>query len=153
MKMIFLLPLAGLCLTGCVTRSYTVATSPTPPPGPSVAEVQSMVQAQISETVIVNQIQNSSARYVLTTDQIIALKNMGASDVVLNAMINTASKTPVQSPTTVVQSDYVYPSVYVDPWPWFWWGWGPYYYGGYYHGGGYYGGGYHGGYHGGGYHH
>jgi hypothetical protein len=142
MKIIYLWPLAGLLLTGCVTRTYTVST----PPGPSLAEVQAMVQAHVSDTVIVSQIQNSSARYALTADQIIALKAAGVSDTVLNAIINTASKPPVQATTTVESGPYVYPYVYVDPWPWFWWGWGPYYYhGGYYRGGGYY--------HGGGYHH
>ena len=147
MKIKYLWPLAGLLLTGCVTRTYTVTA---PPPGPTLAEVQSMVQAHVSDAVIVSQIQNSSARYALTSDQIIALKNAGVSDTVLNAMINTASKPPVQA-TTVIQSGYVYPYVYTYPWPW--WGYGPYYYGGYYRGGYYYGGGYHGGgYHGGGYH-
>jgi hypothetical protein len=146
MKIKYLWPLAALLLTGCVTRTYTVNT---PPPGPSLAEVQSMAQAHVSDAVIVSQIQNSSARYVLTAGQIIALKHAGVGDTVLNAMINTASKPPVQAATTVDQSSYVYPYVYVDPWPWFWWGYGPYYYGGYYRGGYHYGGGYHGG----GYHH
>ena len=145
MKTRFLLPLAALLLTGCVTRTYTVAT---PPPGPSVAQVQSMVQAQVSDTVIVNQIQNSSSRYVLTADQIIALKNAGVSDVVVNALINSASKASPQTTTTTVEtSPYVYPSVYVDPWPGFWWGWCPGYYGGYYRGD------WHGGWHGGGHRH
>jgi hypothetical protein len=133
MKIKFLLPLAGLLLTGCVTRTYTVTT---PPSGPSIADVQAMVQAHVSDAVIVSQIQNSSTVYHLTANQIIALKNAGVGDSVLNAMINSASKAPVQTTTTVEQGPYVYPSVYVDPWPWFWWGWGPYYYhGGYYHGG------------------
>jgi len=115
-----------------------------PPPGPSLAEIQAMVQAQVSDQVIVNQIQNSPTRYALTADQIIALKTAGASDAVLNALINTAGKPPVQTTTTAGQSSYVYPAVYIDPWPWFWWG--PSYYGGYYRGGGYYHGGgrYHG---------
>ena len=143
MKLKCLVLLGCLGLAGCVTPTYTSAP---PPPGPSLAEVQSMVQAQVSDAVIVNQIQTSSTRYVLTTDQIIALKNAGASDAVLNALINSAGKAPVQTATTVVRTyPYVNPSVYIDPWPWFWWGWGPYYYGGYghgyYHGGGYYGGG------------
>ena len=145
MKIKLLLPLAGLLLAGCVTRTYTVTT---PPPGPSVAEVQSMVQAHVSDSVIVSQIQNSSTRYALSADQIIALKAAGASDAVLNALIASASKPTSQTTTTVERGPYVYPYVYVDPWPWGWWGWGPYYHGGYYHGG------YHGGYyHGGGHHH
>ena len=144
MKTKYLLPLAGLLLTGCVTRTYTVNT---PPPGPTLAEVQSMVQAHVGDSVIASQIQNSSTRYHLTVDQIITLKNAGASDTVLNALINSAGKAPVQAATTVEQDAFFYPPyLYVDPWPWFWWGWGPYYYGGYYHGG-FYGGGY---YHGGG---
>ena len=141
MKIIFLFPLVVFLLTGCVTRTDTVTA---PPPGPSLADIQAMVQAHVSDPVIVNQIQNSPTRYFLTAGQIIALKTAGASDAVLNALINTAGKPPVQTTTTVVQSSYVYPAVYIDPWPWIWWG--PYYYGGYYRGGGYYhgGGGYHG---------
>lgn len=149
MKILYLLPLACLLLTGCVTRTYTVNT---PPPGPSLDQVQAMVQAKVSDSVIVSQIQNSSTRYSLTADQIITLKQAGVSDTVLNALINTASKPPAQTTTTVEQSAAVYPNVYVNPWPYGWWGWGgPYYYGGYYRGG------YsHGGYRGGGgyyYHH
>jgi hypothetical protein len=130
-----LLPLAGfLLLTGCVTRVYTTAS---PPPGPSLDQVQSMVQAHVSDAVIVGQIQNSSTRYQLTADQIIALKRAGASDAVLNALISSASKPVVQPPTVVNPAPYpypyAYPSVYVNPW----WGYGPYYRG-YYRGGYYY---------------
>ena len=132
MRIKFLLPLAGLLLAGCATRTYTTVP---PPPGPSVADVQAMVQAHVSDSVIVNQIQNSSTRYTLTADQIIALKAAGASDNVLNALIASANKPPVQTTTVVEQNPYVGPYVYVDPWPWGWWGWGPYYHGGgYYHG-------------------
>jgi hypothetical protein len=132
-KILLLLPLAGFwLLTGCVTRVYTAAT---PPPGPSLAQVQSMVQAHVNDAVIVGQIQNSSTRYQLTADQIITLKKAGASDAVLNALINSASKPVVQPPTVVNQTPYpyAYPYVYVNPW-----GFGPYYYRGYYRGGYYY---------------
>ena len=144
MKMKLLLPLAGLLLamglglTGCVT--YAVVT---PPAGPTLAQVQSMTQAHVSDAVIVSQIQNSPTRYQLTADQIIALKKAGVSDAVLNALINTASK-PVPQPTTpVYQTGYAYPYYYPYGYvgPWGWWG-GPYYYGGYYRGGFYYHGGY-----------
>jgi hypothetical protein len=97
-----------------------------------------MLQAHVSDSVIVNQIQTSSSRYTLTADQIIELKNAGASDAVLNALITSVSKPPAQTTTTTVQQGpVVYPYVYVDPWPfWGWWGWGgPYYGGGYYRGG------------------
>jgi hypothetical protein len=134
MKIKYLWPLAGLLLTGCVTRTTTVSG---PPPGPSIAQVQSMVQAHVSDSVIVNQIQNSSTRYTLTADQIIALKNAGVSETVLNALITSVNKSPAPTTTTVVeQSPAVYPAVYVNPWPV--WGWGPgYYHGGYYRGYGY----------------
>jgi len=136
MKTKYLCPLVGLLFVGCVTRTTTVTA---PPHGPSVAEVQAMVQAHVSDSVIVNQIQLSSTRYTMTADQIIALKNAGASDAVLDAMITSVNKAPAQT-TIVEQSPAVYPAVYVDPWPfWGWWG-GPYYYG--YYGHGYYRGGY-----------
>ena len=149
MKIKFLLFLTGLAflLTGCVTESYTETT---PPPGPSLAQIQSMVQAHVSDSIIVSQIQNSSTRYSLTADEIIALKNAGVSDAILNALINTASKPVVRTTTRVSQGPYVYPYVYAGPSPWFWWGWGPFYYGGYDYDGGYYHGGYH---HRGGYYH
>jgi hypothetical protein len=135
-KLLLLLPLAGLLLvlTGCVTQTYTVV----PPPGPNLAQIQSMVQAHVADAYIISQIQNSSTRYNLTADQIITLKKAGASDAVLNALITSVNK-PVPQPTTVVTQPvyaypyypypYTYPYVYVNPWP------GPYYYGGYYRGG------------------
>ena len=136
MRIKFLLPLAGLLLVGCATRTYTTVAPP--PPGPSVADIQAMVQAHVSESVIVNQIQTSNTRYTLTVDQIIALKSAGAGDNVLNALIASANKPPVPTSTVVQESSYVGPAVYVDPYPW--WGWGPYYHG-YYRGGYYRGGG------------
>ena len=131
MKIKYLFFISALLLTGCVTRTVTV-TAP-PPPGPSVTDVQSMVQAHVSNAVIVSQIQTSRTRYHLTVDQIIALKTAGASDTVINALINSVDKPSAQSTTTVTRDAYVYPYVYVDPWPWFWWGWGPYYRGGWYY--------------------
>src|ERR1019366_2981241 len=146
MKIKYLWPLLGLLLTGCATTRTTTVSAP--PPGPSLAGVQSMVAAGVSDSVIVNQIQNSSTVYTLTADQIIALKNAGVSEAVLNALINSVSKIPVQTTAIAEEGPDVYPYVYVDPWPWpfwGWWGWGPYYHGGYYrgyhHGGGYHGGG------------
>jgi hypothetical protein len=138
MKTIYLLPLVGLLLAGCATHNHTAAT---PPAGPSLAEIQTMVKAHVSDSVIINQVQNSSTRYHLTADQIISLKAAGVSDGVLDALINSASKPQLETSTTVVREPYVYPYVYpygypyayVGPWPGFWWGWGPYYHGYYRH--------------------
>jgi|GEM_PF-6050097 len=128
MKIRYLLPLAGLLVAGCVTETHTVNV---PPPGPTLAEIQSMVQNHVGDTVIISQVQNSSTRYQLTAEQIIALKQAGASDALLNALISSANKPAAQSSSTTTT---VYPPPYVYPWPWWGWGWDPYYYGGYYHG-------------------
>jgi len=126
MKVTCLLSLACLLLAGCATHSHTTAA---PPAGPTLAEIQTMVQAHVSDSVIVSQIQNSTTRYHLTADQIISLKSAGVSEAVISALINTASKEPAQT-TTVVQGSYAYPYpyaypyAYVGPWPGFWWGWG-----------------------------
>ena len=133
--MICLLPLAGLLLVGCATQPHPTAA--TPPAGPTLAEIQTMVQSHVSDSVIISQIQNSNTRYHLTADQIISLKTAGVSEGVISALINTASKPPAQT-TTVVREPYAYPYpyygypypyAYVGPWPGFWWGWGwgPYY--------------------------
>jgi len=130
LKAICLLLLAGFLLTGCATQSHSVAK---PLAGPTLVEIQAMVTNHVSDATIISLIENSSTRYHLTVDQIISLKRAGVSDAVLNALINTASKAPAQTTTTVVTSPYpyvypyAYPSVYVDPWPVFWWGWGPHY--------------------------
>jgi hypothetical protein len=114
--------LFGLLLSGCATSKPN---APAPPPGPTLAEIQTMVDAHVSDSVIITKIQNSSSRYYLTADQIISLKNAGVSDAVINALIKTANKPEPRAEKTV----YVYP--YYGPGPW--WGWGPYYYGGPYY--------------------
>src|ERR1039458_620373 len=106
MKPRFLLPLACLCLAGCVTATHTVTR---PPPGPTLAEVQSMIEAHVGAQDIVNKMPNSSTRYTRTADQIIALKNAGARDAVLNALITSVNKAPVEITTTADYDPYVYP--------------------------------------------
>lgn len=92
-----------------------VAGCATTKPGPTLADVEKMVQAQVSDSVIINKIEHSDVRYNLTVEQIIALKKEGVSDAVINAMLKTNQR-PV----------YHQEIYYYDPWPW--WGWGPYYY-------------------------
>lgn len=84
------------------------STSPSPPPAPrpqnpapiqhadqgpstSVADVKALVTAGLSDEVILSHIRNSQAVYHLTTTEIIDLKNSGASEKVIDFMINTAS--------------------------------------------------------------
>lgn len=127
MKTICLLSLAGLLLTGCATHQPQATR---PPAGPTLAEIQSLVQAHVSDSVIIGQIQNSNTRYQLTADQIISLKAAGVSDGVLNALINSASRPPSPAPPAVSGAyvypyyPYGYPYPYAGPAPGFWWGWG-----------------------------
>ena len=145
-----------------------------------VPQVLQLVQAKVSDGIIVNYIQNSGTIYSLTAGEIIYLKQQGASDSVLNAMLNqrsrltgstepsttTASSADTRSQTYAPAVTYVQtapPStVYVipDTQTYQYYG-GPYYNYPYY--GGYYGwpavslsfgwgGGYRGGWHGGGWH-
>jgi hypothetical protein len=116
MKLAFIIPLTVLLMAGCATQKP----APTPP-GPTIAEIQAMVNAHVGDSVIITEIQNSNARYYLTAQQIIALKNAGVSDAVINAMLNTLKK-PVPP---AVEVQYVYPA-YSGYGPWG--GWGPYYY-------------------------
>jgi hypothetical protein len=52
------------------------------------AEVVKLSQAQISDDIIINYIQNSGTIYNLGPNEMVALKNQGVSDRVINAMIS-----------------------------------------------------------------
>ena len=60
----------------------------------TVADVQSLVKAGISDDLIISQIRNSRTVYYLTASDIIALKNAGVSEKVINFMINTPTQIP-----------------------------------------------------------
>jgi hypothetical protein len=57
-----------------------------------VPQVLQLVQAKISDSVIVNYIQSSSTIYSLSADEIVYLKQQGVSDNALNAMLNQRSR-------------------------------------------------------------
>jgi hypothetical protein len=57
-----------------------------------VPQVLQLEQAKVSDGIIVNYIQNSGTIYSLTAGEIIYLKQQGASDNVLNAMLNQRSR-------------------------------------------------------------
>ncbi len=57
----------------------------------SVADIKALAKAELSDEVILSQIRNSKAVYHLTAAEIIDLKNSGASEKVIDFMINTAS--------------------------------------------------------------
>ncbi|WP_218188395.1 hypothetical protein, partial [Desulfosarcina cetonica] len=58
----------------------------------TAADVQALVQAGISDDLIISQIRNSRTVYHLTTADIIALRNSGVSNRVIDYMINTPSR-------------------------------------------------------------
>ena len=59
-----------------------------------VADVEALAKAGIKDDLIISQIRNSRTVYHLTTADIIALKNAGVSDKVVDFMINTPSQIP-----------------------------------------------------------
>jgi hypothetical protein len=57
-----------------------------------VSPVLQLVQAKVSDGIIVNYIQNSGTIYGLNAGEIVYLKQQGTSDTVLNAMLNQRSR-------------------------------------------------------------
>lgn len=129
MKMIrYLLVLATVSLavlgSGCATSKAKMAQSQTHPL--SVADVESLANAGMSDSVIISQIKNSGTSYRLSAVDIIALHNAHVSDNVIEHMINTP---PEAAPNAVVAAAapapvavapaYYYPPAY--PYPWYWW--------------------------------
>ena len=113
--------LGTLFLSGCAPEpivSYRVVQ--TAPPGLETEEIVRMAKAGLTDATIVEQIKSHGVRVRPTPDQIIALKQEGLSDPVLQAM----SEAPVRSGQQVVKEIYGYPYYY------------PYYYP---YGGAYYG--------------
>ncbi|HEV2320015.1 MAG TPA: YXWGXW repeat-containing protein [Verrucomicrobiae bacterium] len=70
----------------------------------TVADVEALTHAKVSDDVIIAQIQNSHAVYHLSPQDIINLHSAGVSDKVVNFMITTVNSPP-PSPATVVTSD------------------------------------------------
>ncbi len=64
------------------------ASQPAPELSYGVPQVLQLVQAKVSDGIIVNYIQNSGTVYALQASEIVYLKQQGASDTVLNAMLN-----------------------------------------------------------------
>ncbi len=64
-----------------------VVSQPAPQLSYGVPQVLQLVQAKVSDGIIVNYVQNSGTIYSLTAGEIIYLKQQGASDNVLSAML------------------------------------------------------------------
>ena len=68
------------------------ASQPAPQLSYGVPQVVQLVQAKVSDGIIVNYIQNSGTIYALNAGEIVYLKQQGVSDTVLNAMLNQRSR-------------------------------------------------------------
>lgn len=97
----------------------------------SLADVEAMAKAGLSDQLIISQIQNSRTVYRLNTAEIIDLKNAGVSEKVIDYMINTpetvaATSAPLAQPVPQQVIVEPYPAYYWVPGGWFWWGgwWG-----------------------------
>jgi hypothetical protein len=65
---------------------------PAPQLSYGVPQVLQLVQAKVSDGIIINYIQNSGTIYGLNAGEIVYLKQQGTSDTVLNAMLNQRSR-------------------------------------------------------------
>ena len=85
--------------------STATAAQPAPQLSYGVPQVLQLVQAKVSDGIIVNYIQNSGTIYALNAGEIVYLKQQGASDNVLNAMLNQRSRlTGSTEPATTTAS-------------------------------------------------
>ena len=88
-----------------------VVSQPAPELSYGVPQVLQLVQAKVSDGVVVNYIQNSGTIYALKAEEIVYLKQQGMSDTVLNAMLNqrarlTASSQPATTTAPSATASY-----------------------------------------------
>jgi len=74
------------------TAQPAPASQPAPQLSYGVPQILQLVKANVSDSIIVNYIQNSGTIYSLKADEIVYLKQQGVSDAVLNAMLNQRSR-------------------------------------------------------------
>jgi hypothetical protein len=113
-----------LASTGCIYHRHPVEPMPNSPPLPR-DEAQRLAAAGVSEPVLIELIEKRGAE-PLSAEDIVALKNAGAGDAVIQKMI--ALKRDDPPPPVAVEDVYYYPTpVYVtyDYYPYYY---RPYYY-------------------------
>lgn len=123
-KLILVFTVFGLAVlnSGCATsRPGTAKVHPV-----SLADVQALAKAGMSDDVIISQISSSGTVYHLNAADIIALHNAGVSNRVIQYMITTG---PAVASTAAVTATvaapapapaYYYP-YYQPAYPWWWW--------------------------------
>jgi hypothetical protein len=114
-RSLFVLSAIGLAVltSGCAT-SKPAAAQRQPV---TVADVESLAKAGMSDDVIISQIKNSGTFYHLAAADIIALHAAGVSNTVIQYMITTTP--PPTASAQVPVAPACYPAYY--PYPCFWW--------------------------------
>jgi hypothetical protein len=106
--------------SGCATSKPVVAQVQVHPV--SVADVEALAKAGMTDDLIISQIASSGTAYHLSAADIINLHNSGVSNRVIQCMITTA---PAVAPTVVMAAPapapvYYYPN-YAPVYPWWYW--------------------------------
>ena len=84
----------------------------------TVADVKELARAGVSDELIISQIRNSRTVYYLSTAEIIALKDEGVSENLIDFMINTQTRTPsAQVVAGRTRTAYIPETIYVAPRP------------------------------------
>lgn len=96
------------------------ASQPAPELSYGVPQVLQLVQAKVSDDIIVNFIQNSGTIYALQANEIVYLKQQGMSDTVLNAMLNQRSRlasstAPAPAAAASASASYTPPAATAQP--------------------------------------
>ena len=87
------------------TAQPAATSQPAPQLSYGVPQVLQLVQAKVSDSIIVSYIQNSGTIYSLNAGEIVYLKQQGVSDAALNAMLNQRSRlTGSTEPSTTTDS-------------------------------------------------
>ena len=115
MKRFSVLCLLALC--GCVYESYGRRTAYPAAPPLAREEVEKMAAAGVSDPVMMELIEQRGAK-ALSADDIVALKNAGASDAVIGKMQATERK----EPEVVYVEGPAYYRSYYGPYWYPWWG-------------------------------
>ncbi len=84
-----------LCLVGAIVVSAQSSVT--------VAEVISLAEAKIPDSIIINKIRAGGKTFQLTTDELIRLKKAGASEAVLLAMVGSGAPAATETPRTEPQ--------------------------------------------------
>jgi hypothetical protein len=121
--------------------TLALAAFATPAAAMTIDDVFALLQAGVNESVILDQVEAEDARFRLETEDILALKNVGASDHLVRSLIAT-SDGPVEEEGGSWSDDYYSNDYYqdrssmslsftYDPFGYYWYS-SPYYYGYYY---------------------